>query len=78
MTIQTSYRDLVLSISILFVALSASSQSRQLDGVVLDKATNNPIPYATVILKNSENEFLVGTSTNENGFYLLEYKDGKL
>ena len=48
----------------------------QLDGYVYDKQTDKPIPYATIILKNAENTFLIGVTTNEDGFYELNYDQG--
>jgi len=48
----------------------------KLDGFVYDNETNKPIPYATVILKNSENVFTVGVTTNESGFYELNAERG--
>ncbi len=32
--------------------------------------------YATVILKNSENIFITGVTTNKKGFYELNYEKG--
>lgn len=48
----------------------------KLDGYIFDEQTDKPIPYATVILKNSENAFITGVTTNEDGFYELDYKKG--
>lgn len=48
----------------------------QLDGFVYDAQTDKPIPYATVILKNSENVFIIGVTTNEEGFYQLDHEKG--
>jgi outer membrane receptor protein involved in Fe transport len=47
------------------------------DGFVYDNETNKPIPYATLILKNAENTFLTGVTTNEEGFYELNYVKGE-
>ncbi len=48
----------------------------QLEGFVFDDNTNDPIPYATIILTNSENAFVTGVTTNEDGFYELSYNKG--
>ncbi len=48
----------------------------KLDGFVYDEQTDKPIPYATIILKNSENVFITGVTTNEDGFYQLDYAKG--
>ena len=66
----------LLLISILFIVLQSYSQTGTLKGTISDNESNELIPYVTVILKNSENKFLTGTTTNENGFYQLEYNEG--
>lgn len=58
------------------IALPIYSQIRELEGTVSDNMTKEPIPYVTVILKNSKNDFLVGTTTNEEGQFILKYKEG--
>jgi outer membrane receptor protein involved in Fe transport len=57
------------------IALPIYSQIK-LEGSVLDSKTNESIPYATVLLKNSNDDFLIGTTTDELGNYTLEYANG--
>jgi len=51
-------------------------QSQSLTGIIKDKNTNERIPYATVILKNTNGTFLNGTTTNEKGNYQIAQKAG--
>nr|WP_321235993.1 TonB-dependent receptor [uncultured Psychroserpens sp.] len=63
------------SIVCLLLTLPLYAQVK-LDGFVYDEQTDKPIPYATVILKNSENIFITGVTTNEDGFYELNSEKG--
>ena len=68
--------DLLRSLICLLLSIPLYAQV-QLGGFVYDAKTDKPIPYATVILKNSENAFIIGVTTNEEGFYQLDYEKGK-
>lgn len=52
----------------------ASSQS--LNGVISDSISQEKIPYATVVLKNNQDVFLSGTTSNDNGYYSIEQASG--
>ncbi len=67
-----------INLFLVFALLSFTSNAQKLkiEGFIKDQISKEPIPYATVLLKNNANTFLVGTTTNENGFYSLSYKKG--
>ena len=49
-----------------------SSNDGIIRGRVIDKATNEPLPYATVILKDKNNKYISGGITDEKGNFILE------
>ncbi|MBC6990352.1 carboxypeptidase-like regulatory domain-containing protein [Hymenobacter sp. BT491] len=56
---------------LLFVGLSHSAQAQyQLHGTVIDKDTQQPLPFASIGVKNTGN----GTASNENGEFVLNLK----
>ncbi len=70
-----THSDLLKNLLCLLLTIPLYAQVT-LDGFVYDEQTEKPIPYATVILKNSENVFIIGVTTNEDGFYDLNYEKG--
>jgi hypothetical protein len=54
----------------IFVFLTSSSVQGQLSGIILDKNTETPIEYATIILKQ-EGQILEGTISKSDGSFLL-------
>lgn len=58
------------------VLFCQSSLCQSIKGTITEEKTNLSIPYATVILKNNNGEFLAGTSSDEEGSYTLEYEKG--
>ncbi|WCO01043.1 TonB-dependent receptor domain-containing protein [Psychroserpens ponticola] len=68
-------KSIFKSILCLFLTIPLYAQVK-LNGHINDVQTNEPIPYATVILKNLEDQFVIGTTTNENGFYELNSEKG--
>ena len=62
--------EIYFSITIFFVlSFSGFAQNFSILGKVID-ADNNPIELANVILlKGEEKEFLMGTSTDDNGYF---------
>ncbi|MCK5467153.1 MAG: TonB-dependent receptor, partial [Cyclobacteriaceae bacterium] len=52
----------------IFSLISFSSLAQQFKGKVLDKETNEPIPFADVFFM----ELQTGTSTDENGIFVLD------
>ncbi|MFS4466721.1 TonB-dependent receptor domain-containing protein [Maribacter sp. 2210JD10-5] len=65
-----SSKFLFISIFILF-SFSSFAQKGAISGSVLDKTTQEPIPYANVILK-SGNNIVTGGITTENGSFSIE------
>jgi len=66
---------LFTSISIIFIlAFNLSAQNvATISGRIFDRQSHQPLPYATVVLKQkSDNSFISGTITNENGIFVLE------
>ncbi len=57
----------VFSIIFLFLSLSLSAQKGDIRGNVYDKATGEPIAFATVFLAGTS----YGTTTNSLGFYTI-------
>ena len=41
-------------------------------GQVIDATTNEPLPYATVILKDVNNQYIAGGITDELGYFELD------
>jgi len=64
----TGWTILVLVLGAL--PLTAQAQSATIKGRVLDAATSQPVPYATVTL-NQEGKLITGHSTNDQGQYEL-------
>ena len=51
----------------------------KIQGVVMDKNLNEPIPYVTVAIKNAAGEIITGAATDDNGrFQIKDLPDGKL
>lgn len=63
----------LLILSFLFLCGFANAQQAPLSGKVVDEITNEPIPYATVLLKSKgSNTILSGTSTDDQGNFSLK------
>ena len=67
----------IVAILVLFpLILSATTTKTQKDGIikgkVIDEATNNPMPFATIILKDANNKYIAGGITDDNGNFELE------
>lgn len=54
-----------------FLFLASTVNAQVYKGQVLDEFTREPIPYVTVSIQNENNEHIRHTSTDENGYYLL-------
>lgn len=67
----------LITIIIILLLSFLNSFSQSLKGEIIDIDTNEPIPYATVILKNLKGEFLEGVTTDDNGIYNIDYQYGK-
>ena len=58
----------LLTALLFYIGGPGYSQSITLKGVVLDSITKQPLPYATVAVKDN----LLGTATNSDGHFILE------
>lgn len=65
-------RKLLLSVGIVFIATFLSAKEYHLSGKIIDANNKTPIPYATLLLKNS----IYGTQTNEKGVFTLNLPHG--
>jgi hypothetical protein len=60
-------------LNILITLIIINGITGKIQGIVMDEATNKPIPYADVIILDTE----IGTATDENGrFYILNVPSG--
>ncbi len=58
------------AVILIFICLTSFCAQGQISGIVLDKNTNSPIEYATIILKQGD-KILEGTISNPDGSFLL-------
>ncbi len=64
-------RKLYLILSLILLSLYATAQNTEISGIVVDNATKEPIPYASIGLKNTT----IGTITDEEGEFHLTFKN---
>lgn len=63
----------VILLAFTILSLGASAQTKMYSGKIVDETTVQPIPYVTVVLvSNSSNSVLDGTTTNEKGLFRLK------
>ena len=60
----------------LLIFISQMSFAQSLKGIVREATTQEPIPYATILLKNTTDEFIEGVTTDADGKYFLKTKKG--
>ena len=70
-------KQLFLILSLFCASLSFSQASKeavlgQISGTVIDKDQKEPVPYATVIINNSEGKLVTGDSTQEDGSFIIK------
>ena len=65
-----------LIFTVIVLQTFTNTYSQSLQGLVTGKESNSVIPYATVILNNSEGEFVDGTTTNDDGYYKMDIAQG--
>lgn len=63
---------LLLFSTLLFAGAQAQITDAVISGQVRDGQIQEPIAYVTVVITDSDNEFVGGTITNEKGFFSLE------
>jgi hypothetical protein len=62
----------LFTVSILFSQKQNNSNSINISGKVIDTKTNQPLEYATIIIKNTETEKVSGGITDLNGEFSIE------
>ncbi|MEA2043622.1 MAG: carboxypeptidase-like regulatory domain-containing protein [Bacteroidota bacterium] len=60
-----------IAIAFILTIVSFNSSAREISGYVLDKGTNEPIPFSSAWIKGSS----TGTPTDENGYFELSISD---
>ncbi len=60
--------------TLLLMAQVLGLRAQTLSGRVVDGATGQPVPYATISLMNADSTLLAGAITDENGLYSLEWR----
>ncbi|MDY8138311.1 TonB-dependent receptor domain-containing protein [Aquimarina sp. 2201CG5-10] len=67
-------RLLLISLFTIFTIITFRLQAQEttgsIQGIIKDK-DQNPIPYATIIMVDTETNFKYGTTSQDNGFYLI-------
>ncbi|CAM3372831.1 TonB-dependent receptor [Flavobacterium longum] len=61
-------RHFLLSLTLLVSGLAMQAQNATLSGKVTDKSTNQPLPYATIVLKEAD-KVITGGITDDNGLF---------
>ena len=68
---------ILLLVSFSLSTFSQSSKKVSITGSIIDKATNQPLEYATAIILEPDNKTIVtGTITNTKGVYILQAAPG--
>ncbi|MEN8126119.1 MAG: TonB-dependent receptor [Bacteroidota bacterium] len=85
-------KKLLFTITLIFIVFSISAQERQnpknteqkrnltmfdVSGRVYEKSTNQPLEYATIILKPLKGDRIFGGITNRKGEFIIEVPQGK-
>lgn len=65
-----------LAITLFLLGTALTFSQHKITGQVLDKDTNQPLEYATVVLKNETNGTVTGGITTENGDFSVKAKKG--
>ncbi len=58
--------------SLFLLLLKSYSQNGNISGIIIDKISKKPIPYASVTCKNVQNKIITGVITNKKGFFVLK------
>ncbi len=73
---QMKMKRLLFTHLMLLIALIAYSQNYTITGRVVDAKTKKPIEFANIRILTPEKKFVVGASTNTDGAFSLNVKDG--
>lgn len=67
---------LIFTTTFTFAQKKTKGNTFQVSGKIIDKETNQPLEYATVVLKNSSTKEITGGISTENGIFNIEAKKG--
>ncbi|MGV6831809.1 MAG: TonB-dependent receptor domain-containing protein [bacterium] len=70
-------KQLILTLTLICASSFCFTQEVNLTGRVLDNS-NQPLPYVNIVVTDSENNFLTGTTSNEDGNYELTLTSGNV
>ena len=61
-------------------SLKSESEKKiqQIEGRIVDDETDEPISFATVVMRNDQNEVIYGSFTDENGYFKIPLTDTSL
>ena len=66
-------KNLIFTLLLLSVYCLVSAQNCKISGTLIDKVSNNPLPYANAILKSPvDSTVLLGTITDGDGHFLIK------
>ena len=65
-----------LTIILITILINQGILAQNLKGVITDVKEQRPLPYATIIINDTENNFIDGASTTEDGYFELEISSG--
>jgi len=74
---QFNYKILLVGIALFLSAQTVGlAQETTLSGIVTDESSGQPIPYATVLVKNKTTAAVInGSTTNDDGNFKITYED---
>ena len=64
-------KKLLFTYIFLYITNFSNAQNKIITGKILDKKNNNPIAYATVTCKNSNDKIITGVITNDKGEFKI-------
>ena len=65
---QLTLRKLLFSLFLLFISTTTLAQNFTLTGKLMDRQSNVPVPYATVMVKSTaDDQMITGATTDEMG-----------
>ena len=80
-------KKLLTTLTIFFISLAVSAQNSvtsfdkkgTITGKVIDATLSEPLPYVTIVVKNTNGETITGSITDDNGeFKINDLPDGKM
>lgn len=65
-------RKSVLTLLLLFIAMTMQAQQHLITGAIIDKGTNDPVEASTVQLLRADSTYISGAISDENGLFSLQ------